>query len=129
MEDELDDKIIYQTYVSHMRIMSKIAWGIPLNISPLAYTSSMWRVLKLYLLKPEVIILGTLIFLVVMYMQAVDVWSRNLLGKLHYTRGPKSKQEKLSFFTSDVEKASWEMKVGPIAAYAVQGRRPKMEDR
>ncbi|XP_050306740.1 protein phosphatase 1L isoform X2 [Anthonomus grandis grandis] len=27
------------------------------------------------------------------------------------------------------EKQSWEMKVGPVAAYAIQGRRPKMEDR
>ncbi|KAJ3657223.1 hypothetical protein Zmor_016239 [Zophobas morio] len=132
MEDELDDKILYQTYVSHMKLMSRIAWGLPLNISPLAYTSHAWRLLKVYMLKPEIIIFGTVVLFMLMYMQALDVWSRNLLGRLQYTinRGAKSKAEKLSLFTGgDPGKASWEMKVGPYAAYAVQGRRPKMEDR
>ncbi|KAJ8944829.1 hypothetical protein NQ314_009370 [Rhamnusium bicolor] len=133
MEDELDDKIIYQTYVSHMKIMSRIAWGVPLKLSHVTFSSHIWRLLKLYVLKPEFIIFGALILLVVVYMQAVDVWSRNLLGRLQYTisrPGSKSKSDKLSFFSNtDIEKSCWQMKVGAVAAYAVQGRRPKMEDR
>lgn len=132
MEDELDDKVIYQTYVSHMKILSRIAWGIPLNISPLAIMSYLWRTLRMYMLKPEVIILGSIVFVIIIYLQAVDVWSRNLLGRLQYTlnKGSRTKAQKLNFFnTGEVEKASWEMKVGPVAAYAVQGRRPRMEDR
>ncbi|XP_044268067.1 protein phosphatase 1L [Tribolium madens] len=132
MEDELDDKILYQTYVSHMKLMSRIAWGVPLNISPLAYTSHVWRLLKVYMLKPEILIFGTIVLFMLMYMQALDVWSRNLLGRLQYTinRGPRTAPDKLSLFTGgDLDKASWELKIGPYAAYAVQGRRPKMEDR
>lgn len=84
------------------------------------------------MLKPEILVIGTIVFIIFLYMQAVDVWSRNLLGRLQYTinKAGKTKAQKLSFFSNaEVEKASWEMKVGPVAAYAVQGRRPKMEDR
>lgn len=133
MEDELDDRIIYQTYVTHMKLLSKLAWSIPVNLSPIAVLSYLWRSLKMYMLKPEVLIVGTIIFVVVMYLQALDVWSRNLLGRLQYTLNKpntRTKTQKLSFFNAgEVEKASWEMKVGPVAAYAIQGRRPRMEDR
>ncbi|KAJ8964784.1 hypothetical protein NQ317_010020 [Molorchus minor] len=132
MEDELDDKIIYQTYVSHMKIMSRIAWGVPLKLSHITFTSHIWRLLKLYILKPEFVIFGALILLILVYLEAVDVWSRNLIGRLQYTinRPGAKKADKLSFFNNmDVEKSCWQMKVGAVAAYAVQGRRPKMEDR
>lgn len=129
MEDELDDKVIYQTYVSHMKLLSKVAWGLHFNASP----SHLWRLLRIYMVKPEILVIGTIVFVIFLYLQAVDVWSRNLLGRLQYTinKAGRTKAQKLSFFNSgtEVEKASWEMKVGPIAAYAVQGRRPKMEDR
>ncbi|XP_064212823.1 protein phosphatase 1L isoform X2 [Tribolium castaneum] len=52
--------------------------------------------------------------------------------RLQYTinRAPRTAPDKLSLFTGgDLDKASWELKIGPYAAYAVQGRRPKMEDR
>ncbi|CAH1954044.1 unnamed protein product [Acanthoscelides obtectus] len=131
MEDELDDKIIYQTYISHMKIMSRIAWSVPLKLSHVTFNSHIWRLLKFYMLKPEVVIFGAILIIIFVYMQAVDVWSRNLLGRLQYTiNRPKSKVEKLSFFTNtDVESLSWQMKVGAVAAFAIQGRRPKMEDR
>ncbi|CAG9862758.1 unnamed protein product [Phyllotreta striolata] len=133
MEDELDDKIFYQTYVSHVKIMSRLAWSVPLKLSHLTFTSHAWRLLKLYVLKPEAVIFAALLLFVFVYIRAVDEWSRNLLGKLHYTisrTGRRTKLDGMGFFSSaDVEKASWEMKVGSIAAYAIQGRRPKMEDR
>ncbi|XP_067006721.2 protein phosphatase 1L isoform X2 [Anabrus simplex] len=68
------------------------------------------------------------------YLQAADVWSRTLLGRLQYTIGRStSKVQRLQYFVngsvSGGDKLSWELKEGHIAAYAVQGRRPKMEDR
>ncbi|XP_023030060.1 protein phosphatase 1L [Leptinotarsa decemlineata] len=130
MEDELDDKIIYQTYVSHMKIMSRIAWSVPLKLSHVTFTTHIWRLFKLYLLKPELIVFGALVIFCLVYLQATDLWSRHL-GRLQYTiNRRKSNIEKLSFFgNADVERSSWQMKVGAIAAYAVQGRRGKMEDR
>lgn len=86
----------------------------------------------MYLFRPEVFVLGLLVLVMLLYLQSAEIWSRNLLGRLQSTigRGSRTKAHTLAFFnTADVERQSWEMHIGPIAAYAVQGRRPKMEDR
>lgn len=132
MEDDLDDRIFYQTYISHVKIMSRIIWGTSFNISPIAFGAYMWKMLRIYVLKPEILLFGFILFVMYMYLQTVDVWSRNLLGRLQYTlgRSNKTRSQALSYFnTADVEKDSWQMQIGAVSAYAVQGRRPKMEDR
>lgn len=131
MEDELEDRVLYQTYISHMKLISRFAVGLPLNSAPVSY---LWRLLRIYILKPEVLILSAVLFIILVYIQAVDVWSHNLLGRLTYTIGRStSKVQRLQYFVNGAvsggEKLSWEMKEGIVAAYAVQGRRPRMEDR
>lgn len=131
MEDELEDRVLYQTYISHMKLISRFAVGLPLNSAPVSYV---WRLLRIYILKPEVLILSAVLFVILVYLQAVDVWSRTLLGRLTCTIGRStSKVQRLQYFVngsvSGGEKFSWELKEGIIAAYAVQGRRPRMEDR
>lgn len=68
-----------------------------------------------------------------MYIQAVEVWSRSLVNKLRLSVSSSipSKSQKLQYFkvTGDFDKSSWELKEGNVAVFAVQGRRPKMEDR
>ncbi|XP_065085644.1 protein phosphatase 1L isoform X1 [Ochlerotatus camptorhynchus] len=129
MEDELEDKILYQTFFkSHMKLLSKFAVGVsPLNSS----VGYVWKVMRVYLLKPEVLIAGLLIFVFVLYLQASEVWSRGFIGKISnsfgFTKGPRS--GKLALLASAAEKHSWEDKRGHSAVYAVQGRRPRMEDR
>lgn len=131
MEDELEDRVLYQTYISHMKLISRFAVGLPLNSAPISY---LWRLLRIYILKPEVLIFSAVVFVILVYLQAVDVWSRTLLGRLTYTIGRStSKVQRLQYFVngsvSGGEKFSWELKEGIVAAYAVQGRRPRMEDR
>ncbi|CAK9800621.1 Protein phosphatase 1L [Anthophora plagiata] len=136
MDDELEDRILYQTYVSHMKLVSKFAVGIPTGLNagintPLGY---FWRIMRAYALKPEVLICGAVLAIILFYIQAVDVWSRSLLGKIQYTLGrTTSKVSKLQFLVNDSVnngvKLSWELKQGYIAAYAVQGHRAHMEDR
>ncbi|KAL2725289.1 protein phosphatase 1L [Vespula squamosa] len=136
MDDELEDRILYQTYVSHMKLMSKFTVGIPavLNAAvntPLGY---FWRIMRIYAFKPEVLICCTLLAVMLLYIQAVDPWSRMLFEKIQYTLGrTTSKVSKLQFLVNDSVnngvKLSWELKQGNIAAYAVQGHRARMEDR
>ncbi|XP_053977715.1 protein phosphatase 1L [Hylaeus anthracinus] len=136
MDDELEDRILYQTYISHMKLVSKFAVGIPTGFNagintPFGY---FWRVMRTYALKPEVLICGVVLAIILFYIQAVDVWSRSLLGKIQYTLGrTTSKVTKLQFLVNDSVnngvKLSWELKQGYIAAYAVQGHRAHMEDR
>ncbi|CAD1469352.1 unnamed protein product, partial [Heterotrigona itama] len=124
------------TYVSYMKLVSKFAVGIPTGLNagintPLGY---FWRIMRVYALKPEVLVCGAILAVILFYMQAVDVWSRSLLGKIQYTLGrTTSKVSKLQFLVDNSVnngvKLSWELKQGYIAAYAVQGHRANMEDR
>ncbi|XP_026480851.1 protein phosphatase 1L isoform X2 [Ctenocephalides felis] len=127
MEDELEDRILYQTYVSHMRILSRFAVGFPLN-GPLNY---LLRICRVYLLRPEVLICGVILCLLLVYLQAVEVWSRGLMGRLQYSLSRQNNPNKNVFIItqSSAERQSWELKSSSSAAYAIQGRRPRMEDR
>ncbi|XP_011866543.1 PREDICTED: protein phosphatase 1L [Vollenhovia emeryi] len=138
MDDELEDRVLYQTYVSHMKLVSKFApyWSVPTGLNagintPLNY---LCRIMRIYALKPEVLVCGMILAIVLFYIQAVDVWSRALLGKIQYTLGrTTSKVSTLKFLVNDSVhagvKLNWELKQDHIAAYAVQGHRARMEDR
>jgi protein phosphatase 1L len=126
MEDELEDRILYQTYLSHMKILSKLAVGFPFS------SSHMWRILRLYVLKPEILLFSALLVVLVVYLHSVEVWSRNLLSKLHFSLGasvPSKIQRLQCFAPTDEGNVSWELKTDNVSVYAVQGRRQKMEDR
>lgn len=128
MDDELEDKIFYQTYISHMKLLSKFAVGIPPFNSSVSY---LWRLFRLYLVRPEVFFCAIIVFIFLLYLQAVELWSRGLLNRIStsfgYTQHHKSHMQMLN--SSSAERQSWEMIKEQSAVYAVQGRRPKMEDR
>ncbi|XP_028047839.1 protein phosphatase 1L isoform X2 [Monomorium pharaonis] len=119
-----------------MKLMSKFAVNIPTGLntginSPLSYFC---RIMRIYALKPEVLICGMILAIILFYIQAVDIWSRALLGKIQYTLGrTTSKVSTLKFLVNDSVnvgmKVYWELKQDHIAAYAVQGHRARMEDR
>ncbi|XP_072750268.1 protein phosphatase 1L isoform X2 [Anoplolepis gracilipes] len=90
--------------------------------------------MRIYALKPEVLVCGMILAIILFYIQAVDIWTKALLGKIQYTLGrTTTKVSKLQFLVNDsvnnAVKLSWELKQGHIAAYAVQGHRARMEDR
>lgn len=128
MEDDLEDRILYQTYVSHMKLVSRFNVAFP------GGGGHAWRLLRMYVLRPEVLVCGAVMILVLAYIQAVDVWSRSVLGRLTHTLGQGlGRAPRLQYLVSGSsasgERLSWELREGDVAAYAVQGRRPKMEDR
>lgn len=129
MEDDLEDKVLYQTYLTHIKLISKIIVDISFNMSTFNY---IWKLFRMYLLKPEVLIISLLSIILVTYFQSQNNWSNNFLGSLRqslkFSRRMQVPKYKL-FNTAEVEKHSWEMKQGPIAVYAVKGRRANMEDR
>uniref|UniRef100_A0A1I8P0Q7 PPM-type phosphatase domain-containing protein n=1 Tax=Stomoxys calcitrans TaxID=35570 RepID=A0A1I8P0Q7_STOCA len=128
MDDELEDKVFYQTYVSHMKILSKFAVGFSSINSPLAY---FWKLCRLYVLRPEVIFCGVILFFLLIYLQAVDTWSRGLLGRIQATLSGRQKSNRLKLLESSGQgdHQSWEAIRSQSSAFAILGRRPRMEDR
>lgn len=76
-----------------MKLLSKFAIGLPTSFTaggantPLGY---FWRMMRFYALKPEVLVCGTVMFVIIFYLQAVDVWSRSFIEKIQYTLGKTS---------------------------------------
>ena len=129
MDDELEDKIFYQAYISQMRFLSKFAMGIsPLN-STMAY---IWKLLRLYCMRPEVILFALLCILFVSYLNVLELWSQNVMRRVGHHFGvplysPRTRDRTST--RSAAERNSWEEIYEYGAVYAVQGRRPRMEDR
>lgn len=126
MEDEFEDKVLYQTYISHMKLLSKCGLGLPLNT---AFPGYVWRILRLYILRPEIIILSAILFVIFMYLQTLDMWSRGLFARLLFSLDKSLNAEKFVATGKPYGGKCWELKEGNVAAYAVQGRRLNMEDR
>ncbi|XP_017481753.1 PREDICTED: protein phosphatase 1L isoform X3 [Rhagoletis zephyria] len=128
MDDELEDKVFYQAYVSHMKILSKFAVGFSSINSPLAY---IWKLCRLYVLRPEVIFFGVILFIFLIYLQAVDAWSRGILGRIQTTLGRQrtNRMKMTSEASGHGDYQSWEEVRQQSAVYALLGRRPRMEDR
>lgn len=126
MEDELEDKVLHQTYVSFMKILSRLTSSVAFD-TPVSY---LWNMVRFYLLRSEVIIftLGVIIFF--MYLQTIGLWSRTLLSRLSQAVSPIGAVQRMKLLEgSDADKQSWELKGSLSAAYAIKGRRMHMEDR
>ncbi|KAG6459348.1 protein phosphatase 1L [Manduca sexta] len=126
MEDELEDRVLHQTYISFMKILSRFTSSLPLD-TPVSY---LWKMVRLYLLRSEVVVftLGIIIFF--MYLQTIELWSRTMLSRLSQAMSPISAVQRMKLMEgSDTDKQSWELKGTLSAAYAIKGRRMHMEDR
>lgn len=143
MEDELEDRIFYQTYISHMKILSKFILGggggasgtgasLFTSLGSSTAMAYLWRVCRVYLVRPEVLVGACIIFLLMLYMQAVEVWTRDVVGRVWSTtlRPGGAAARKLDLtMSSPAEKHSWERIQRVSAVYSIKGRRATMEDR
>lgn len=138
MEDDLEDRIFYQTYVNHVKIFSKFLLGGS-GASASAFTSLgsstamayVWKLCRVYLVRPEVLVGVMVVFLLMVYMQAVEVWTRGFVGRVWQgTRSSGRTARKIDLsMASPAEKHSWEMVRQVSAVYSIKGRRATMEDR
>lgn len=135
MDDELEDKIFYQTFMTHMKILSKFAVGFTSINSPFVYT---WRLCRLYILRTEVLFCGVLLLCLLFYLQAVDTWSRSIFNRIQTTlTGGRPKSQRLEASSNDNDDQEvgsgghifWQQLKSQSSAFALLGRRARMEDR
>lgn len=125
MDDELEERVL----LSHMRLLSKFAMGVsPLN-STMAY---IWKLLRMYCIRPEVILFALLCIIFVSYLNVLESWSQNVMRRVgHHIGMPlySTRSSAIRINRSPAERNSWDEVYDYGAVYAVQGRRPRMEDR
>lgn len=126
MEDELEDKVLHQTYLSFMKILSRFTSSVPFD-TPVSY---LWKMVRLYLLRSEVVLVSVAIIVFFMYLQTIESWSRTMLSRLSQAMSPINAVQRMKLMEgADADKQSWELKGSLSAAYAIKGRRMHMEDR
>jgi protein phosphatase 1L len=131
MEDSLEDEILYQTYISHMNKFTFILPFVPQRLPTLNYAL---RILRLYLLKPEVFIVTFVSIVLLVYLQtANNLWGRPVIARLQngLSKSTYSCTRQLLGKTikSSSSDSSWCTVGEKAAVFAIQGRRPHMEDR
>jgi len=129
MEDSLEDEILYQTYISHMNKFTFILPFIPQRLPTLNYAL---RILRLYLLKPEVFIVTFVSIVLIVYLQtANNLWGRPVIARLQngLSKSPFSCSQILGKTIKSSNDSSWCTVGEKAAVFAIQGRRPHMEDR
>ncbi|CAB3373634.1 Hypothetical predicted protein [Cloeon dipterum] len=129
MEDSLEDEILYQTYISHMNKFTFILPFIPQRLPTLNYAL---RILRLYLLKPEVFFVTLISIVLLVYLQtANNLWGRPVIARLQngLSRSTFSCPQLLSKTIKSSNDSSWCTVGQKAAVFAIQGRRPHMEDR
>jgi hypothetical protein len=125
MDDSEEETVLKQAVVSQMKVFSKFTFNFLNRPGGSGFT----YFLKL-LLRPEIFLVAIVLFVFLFYLQALELNANGFISRLTNKLRFKSTKSKISFATSSIaEKDSWEEIKVQSAVYAVQGRRPKMEDR
>ncbi|XP_023954744.1 protein phosphatase 1L [Bicyclus anynana] len=126
MEDELEDRVLHQTYVSFMKTVSRFSSSVAFD-TPSSY---LWKMVRFYCLRSEVLVFTLAIIIFFMYLQTLGLWSRTLLSRLSHAMSPLNAVQRMKLMEgSEADKQSWELKGTLSAAYAIKGRRMHMEDK
>jgi hypothetical protein len=127
MEDDFEELVIKQACASQMKFISRLAVNTVGFFHKLPSHLTFLSFMKICI-RPEIIfLLGTLIILICFYLQASLLDTGGFLKRI--SNSLRFKPKKVPFVISAAEKDSWEERKQICAAFAIQGRRNKMEDR
>lgn len=123
MDDELEDEVVKEIFWAHVSLVSRAARA---ELLPMADSAAFY--LRLYVLRPGTLAVFVALLVVVLLCQSsTEVWLRLLLRRCELLGGGAVKQLLLSPPGSVAR--SWELQAKGAGVYALQGRRPRMEDR
>ncbi|XP_050426045.1 protein phosphatase 1L [Adelges cooleyi] len=128
MDDLVEDKIIYQVYLSHVKLFTSKILSAKSKVITL---SNMWTYIRFYLTKPETILCLALIFCLFALTGNVYQYMNGFLKKIN--RGINSfgvsNFQQLMLDEKDALSKNWSFDGKNVALYAIKGRRSQMEDR
>lgn len=120
MDDELEDEVMYHTLISHLNILSRFV-TVSLNNRTLRYVGR-------WLMKPEALALALVALALLFFCQSADIWYRKVLTRLLPSAKGLGPSSLLLRAVGDPGKV-WQLEDKTTSVFAIQGRRPRMEDR
>ncbi|XP_050528090.1 protein phosphatase 1L isoform X2 [Daktulosphaira vitifoliae] len=128
MDDLVEDKIIYQVYLTHLKLFTSKFSSIKTRIVTL---NNMWNYIRFYLAKPEIILCLALIVCLYAFTGNLYQIINGLIKKIN--RNIKSvgigNFQQLVIDEKDALSKNWSFDGNNVALYAIKGRRSQMEDR
>lgn len=128
MDDKIEDKIIYQVYLAHMKLFSS-----KLTLVKNKFNSfyNMWKYIQFYIVKPEVLFILALILCLLIFSGNLFQSTHGLFKKLNRSLshiGLNNFQQLIND-EKDALSKNWKFQGKNVGLYAIKGRRSQMEDR
>lgn len=127
MDDKIEDRIIYQVYLTHMKLLSSKLTSAKNKLNSIYI---MWKYVQFYIVKPEVIFCLALLLCLLIISGNVFQNTNGFLKKISrsftfvgYDNFQLLADEK------DALSRNWKFEGKNIGVYAIKGRRSQMEDR
>ncbi|XP_025196294.1 protein phosphatase 1L [Melanaphis sacchari] len=128
MDDSVEDKIIYQVYLTHMKLLSSKLTSAKNKVN--SY-SNMWKYMQFYFTKPEVIFFLALILCLLFFSGNLFKSTNGFLKKINRSLSfiGFNDFQQLMVDEKDALSKNWKFNGKNVALYAIKGRRSQMEDR
>lgn len=128
MDDELEGEVVQEIFWAHVSLVSRAART---ELLPMADAAAFY--VRLYVLRPGTLAVFVALLAAVLLCQSPgDAWLRLLMRRLELLGRPDA-VKKLLMRSQPVgsasERRSWELQAKHAGVFALQGRRPRMEDR
>lgn len=128
MDDKIEDKLIYQIYTTHMKLLSLKLTSFKNKIN---YFYNMWKYVQFYIAKPEVLLFLALLFCVFFFTGTLFQFANGFLKKFNrnFSITGFNNFQQLMVDEKDALSKNWKFDGKNVALYAIKGRRSQMEDR
>lgn len=127
MDDELEDELVQEIFWAHVSLVSRAARA---ELLPMADWAAFY--VRLYVLRPGTLaVFAALLAVVLLCQSSTEAWLRLLLRRRCELLGAGDAVKRLLLAPPPGSPAarSWEVQAKGAGVFALQGRRPRMEDR
>lgn len=128
MDDELEGEVVQEIFWAHVSLVSRAART---ELLPMADAAAFY--VRLYVLRPGTLAVFVALLAAVLLCQSTsDAWIRMLLRRFELLGRPDAVKQLLMRSQpvgSATERRSWQLQTKHAGVFALQGRRPRMEDR
>lgn len=128
MDDYVEDKIIYQVYLTHMKLLSSKFTSAKNKVNSFY---NMWKYVQFYMAKPEVLFFLALVLCLLIFSGNLFQSTNGFLKKFHrsFSFIGFNNFQRLMIDENDALSKNWKFEGKNVALYAIKGRRSQMEDR
>lgn len=127
MDDDLEDEIVHEIFWAHVKILSRVR----VDLSGMVDTAAFYA--RIYMFRPGIVAVAFALIAGILLCHSTDVWFSLLMRRLELLKKSggvnRDKIKLLVNSPSRNDRRSWELQDKSAGVFALQGRRPRMEDR